>query len=113
MPYIERKLQQSLNILGRWCDENDLKCSSTKTMCAHVCQLRKQHLDPQLYLNCTPIPIIGKAKFLGLIFYSELSFIPHITSLKRRCTKFRDLIKVLSITTWGGGVLIESFLTFI
>ena len=36
-----------------------------------------------------------------LLFDSKLSFIPHITSLKSRCTKSLDLIKVLSNTTWG------------
>ena len=70
-------------------------------MCVHFCQLRKQHLDPQLYLYGTQIPTNGEAKFLGLIFDSKLSFIPHITSLKSRCTKSMDLIKVLSNTTWG------------
>ena len=101
MPSIEGKLQQSLNRLGRWCDENDFMFSPTKTMCVHFCQLRKQHLDPELYLNGTQIPIIGEAKFLGMLFDSKLSFIPHITSLKNRCTKSLDLIKVLSNTTWG------------
>ena len=94
---VGNKLQQSLNRLGRWCDENDFKFSPTKIMCVHFCQLRSHHLDPQLYLNGTQIPIIGETKFIGLI----LSFIPHITSLKGRCTKSLDLIKVLSNTTWG------------
>ena len=53
MPSFERKLQQSLNSLGRWCDENGFKFSPIKTMCVHFCQLRKQHLDPELYLNGT------------------------------------------------------------
>ena len=45
---------------------------------------------------------IGEAKFLGLIFESKLSFIPHITSLKSRWrTKSLDLTKVLYNTTWG------------
>ena len=100
MPSIERKLQQSLNRLGRWCDENGFKFSPTKTMCVHLCQLWKQHLDPELYLNGTQIPIFGEAKLLGLLF-SKLSFIPHITSLKSRCTKSLDLINVLSNNTWG------------
>ena len=70
-------------------------------MCVNFCQLRKQHLDPQLYLNGTQVPSIGEAKFLCLIFDSKLSFIPNITSLKSRCTKSLDIIKVLSNTTWG------------
>ena len=68
-------------------------------MCAHFCQLRKHHFDPQLYLNDTHIPIIGEAKCIGLIIYSKLSFIPHITFLKNRYTKSMDLLNVLSNTT--------------
>ena len=102
MPSIERKLQQSLNRLGRWCDKNGFKFLPTKTMCVHFCQLRKQHLYPELYLYGTQIPIIGEAKFIGMLF--ELSFIPHITFLKSRCTKSLDLIKVLSNTTWGADI---------
>ena len=94
MPSIERKLQQSLNRLGRWCDENGFKFTPTKTMCSFF-QLRKQHL----YLNGTQILFIGEAKFLGVLFDSKQSFIPHITSLK--FTKSLDLIKVLSNITWG------------
>ena len=105
IPSIERKLQQSLNRLGRWYDENGFKFSPTKTMRVHFCQLRTRHLYPQLYLNGTQIPTIGKAKFIGLIFDSKLSFIPHITSLKSRCTKSLDLIKVLSNTTWGADII--------
>ena len=70
MPSIERKLQQSLNRLGCWCDENDFKFSPTKTTCVNFYKLWKQHLDPQLYLNGTQIPIIGEAKFLVMFFDS-------------------------------------------
>ncbi len=101
MPSIERKLQQSLNRLSIWCDMNGFKFSPTKTMCVHFCQSRKLHDDPNLFLNGTQLPIIGEAKFLGLIFDSKLSFIPHINSLKTRCSKALDLIKVLSNTSWG------------
>ena len=70
------------------------------TLCVHFCQLRKLHLDPELYLNGTQILIIGEAKFIALLLDSKLSFIPHITSLKGRCTKSLDLINVVSNTTW-------------
>ena len=106
MPSIERKLQQSLNRLGRWCDENGFKLSPTKTMCVHFCQLQKKHLDPQLYLNGTQIPIIGEAKFLGLLFDSKLSLIPHITSLKSSAQSSWILFRVY-IILYGG--LIERF----
>ena len=63
--------------------------------CIHFSQLSKHNLNPQLYLYGTQILLIGKAKFLGLIFVSKLSFIPHITSLKSRCTKSLNLYLIL------------------
>ena len=58
-------------------------------------------MDQSYNINGTQIPIIGEVKFLGLIFDSKLSFIPHITSLKSICTRTLDLLNVLSNTTWG------------
>ena len=84
-------------------------------LCVSIfCQLRKQHLDPELYLNGTQIPIIGEAKFFCL-FDSKLSFIPHITSLKSGCTKSLDLIKMLSNTIWGADrkVLLRLYRAFL
>ena len=43
MPSVERKLQQSLNRLGRWSDEKGFKFSPMYTMCVHIGQLRKQN----------------------------------------------------------------------
>ena len=37
----------------------------------------------------------------SVLYLTQNSFIPHIASLKSRCTKSLDLIKVLSNTTWG------------
>ena len=47
----------------------------------------KIHLDPQLFLNGIPIPIVEKTKFLGLIFDRKLSFIPRLRYLKEKCLK--------------------------
>ena len=70
-------------------------------MFIYFCELRKQNLDHELFLNGTHIPIIGEAKLIDLLFDSKLSFNPHITFLRSRCTKCLDLIKILSNTTWG------------
>ena len=68
------------------------------------CQLQKQDLDHQLYLNGKQILIIGEVKFIGLLFDSKLSFIPYIISSMSWCTKLLDLIKVLSNTSWGADI---------
>jgi hypothetical protein len=38
---------------------------------------------------------------LGVIFYSNLNFVPHITMLKEKCMKALDVIKVVENTKWG------------
>ena len=102
MNTIERQLQGCLNKIQDWADRNGFRFSSTKTVCMHFCQKRKFHLDPDLSLNGTPIPIVTEAKFLGLIFDSKLSFRPHIDYLRRKCQKSLNLLKVVSKLDWGG-----------
>ncbi len=40
-------------------------------------------------------------KFLGLIFDTKLSFVPHIKYLKRGCLKVLAILRVLSSSEWG------------
>jgi len=82
---IEWHLQQCLSKLPYWADTNGFKFSSSKTVCIHFCRLRKLHLEPQLFLNGTPIPVVKETKFLGIIFNCKLSFLPHIQHLKYKC----------------------------
>ena len=77
MASIERQLQLCLNKIQNWADNNGFKFSKSKTMGIHFCQKRKHHNDPDLKLNGTPIKIVKEFKFLGVIFDSKLSFVPH------------------------------------
>ena len=101
MPTIERQLQSCLNRLQLWCDTNGFKFSTSKTVCMHFCQLRKPHSDPSLKLNNKEIPIVKQFKFLGLIFDSKLSFIPHLKYLKTKCSKAINILKVTGHYDWG------------
>ena len=101
MHTIERQLQQCLNKLQVWSDENGFKFSKSKTVCMHFCQKRKHHDDPDLTLDGNKIPVVQQTKFLGLIFDSKLSFIPHIKYLKDKCSKALNILRVLSHTDWG------------
>ena len=98
---IERHLQRCLNKLQEWADANGFKFSTSKTVCMHFCRLRKHHLDPELFLYGMPIPVVQEVKFLGLIFDSKLSFLPHIRYLKNKSTKALTLIRVVAHTSWG------------
>ena len=102
MKTIETKLQNNLNKIEKWTVENGFKFSMTKTSCVHFCQEHRLHLDPALKLYNNPIPIVDQAKFLGVIFDKKLSFIPHINTLKVKCQKALNVLKLLSHSDWGG-----------
>ena len=101
MHTIERQLQQVLNNLSKWSNENGLKFSKTKTKCMHFCQSRKLHLDPELTLDGVLTEVVPEFKFLGLLFDSKLSFIPHINYLSNKCQKALNLLRVVSSMDWG------------
>ena len=67
----------------------------------HLCNLRGVHPDPELYLDKTKIEVVSEFKFLGVIFDRKLSFLPHITALKKKCKKALNLLKVVAHSEWG------------
>ena len=67
----------------------------------HFCQSRKFHLDPDLTLDEVPIEVVPEFKFLGLLFDSKFSFIPHINYLSNKCQKSLNLLRVVSSMDWG------------
>ena len=71
---IERHLQRCLNKLQDWANTNWYKFSTTKKVCIHFCRLRELHPDPQLFLNGSPIPVVEKDQFLGIIFWQKTFF---------------------------------------
>jgi len=102
MPTIERQLQLNLNIIQKWTLENGFKFSKQKTVCMHFCHLRSNHPDPSLKIDNCQIKVVNETKFLGVLFDSKLSFIPHINALKAKCLKSMNLLKVVSKYNWGG-----------
>ena len=115
MHTIERQLQQVLYNLSKWSSENGFKFSKTKTKCMHFCQSRKLHLDPELTLDGIQIEVVPEFKFLGLLFDSKLSFIPHINYLSNKCHKALSLLRVVSSMDWGADrkVLLRLYRTLV
>ena len=70
MDIIERQLQQCLNKLQKWSNENGFKFSKSKTKCMHFCNLRGVHADPELFLDETKIKVVPEFRFLATIFSS-------------------------------------------
>ena len=48
------------------------------------------------------IHVVTEFKFLGVIFDTKLTFLPHINALKKKCKKALNLLKVVAHSEWGG-----------
>jgi hypothetical protein len=101
MNNIERQLQLCLNKIEKWAMENGFKFSSSKTRGMHFCNKRGLHPDPELKFYNSPIKIVSETKFLGLLFDSKLTFLPHIKMLKNKSLKALNIFKFVSSTDWG------------
>ncbi|GBL91053.1 hypothetical protein AVEN_184435-1 [Araneus ventricosus] len=101
MNLIERQLQNAVNKLVAWCNNNGHTISPAKSRCVHFCRKRNIHLDPVIHIQNVAIPIVDDIRFLGVIFDRKLTFLPHILHLRKRCERSLNILKVLSKTSWG------------
>ena len=86
--------------IGECCTANGFKFSSSKTVCLHFHNKRETLPDPDLYPYGKKIRVVRETKFLGVTFDQKLSFIPHLKTLKTKCMKALDIIKVVA-KEWG------------
>ena len=49
----------------------------------------------------SPIKIVPETKLLGLLFNSNLTFLPHIKMLKNKCLNALNILKCVFSTDWG------------
>ena len=101
MSAIERKLNICLEKLQELSNANGFRFSKKKKLSMHFCQSHKLHLDPSLYLDGEPVPVVKEHTFLGMIFDNKLNFIPHIQYLKAKCQKALNILKVALHYDWG------------
>ena len=67
----------------------------------HISQKRGLHLDPQLFLDKCPIPVVEETKFQGVVFDRRLSFVPHLKYVKKKALKALNILNVIGKTEWG------------
>ena len=101
MRLIERQLQTAVNNIVAWCEENGHTISASKCNCVHFCRKTGLHLDPEIKVRDSPIPVVNQVQFLGVTFDRKLTFLPHVLHLRKKCEKSLNILKVLSNTSWG------------
>jgi hypothetical protein len=97
---IERQLQLCLNKIEKWTMGNGFKFSSSKTVAKHFCNKRGLHPDSELKLYNSPIKIVPETKYVGLLFDSKLTFLPHIKMLENKSLKALNILQFMSNTDW-------------
>ena len=55
---------------------------NSKTVGLHICNELGPHADPALKLYNSPIKIVSVTIFVGLLFDSKITFLPHIKMVK-------------------------------
>ena len=61
----------------------------------------KWHLDPQLYLDKSLIPVVDETKCQVVIFDRKLYFVPHLKYIKMKGLKVLNISMVIGNTEWG------------
>lgn len=97
----ERQLQMTINRMTKWADQNGFKFSTEKTVVVCFSQRRGLFPDPSLHLAGAVLPVRAEHRFLGVTFDKKLTFGSHIKSLRLRCQKKLNIMRVLSHKSWG------------
>ena len=100
LDFILHKMQNSLNKLVEWCDLNGFKISKEKTV-AVLFTHRRDHIDGILRINGSPVKVERKAKFLGIVFDSRLTWNDHVNYVVEKCKKRLNLLRAISGNSWG------------
>ncbi|GBN43237.1 hypothetical protein AVEN_81854-1 [Araneus ventricosus] len=101
MHTLESQLQIAIDNILSWCERNGHTVSPSKTCVVHFCRKRNLHPDPDLHIRNQSIPVVNEVRFLGIIFYRKLTFLSHISHLRKKCERLLNMLKVLSNTSWG------------
>ena len=99
----QRKIQLAINRINEWSKSAGLKLSSSKTssMIFYKRKPRNETLDLHLMLDNNVIPVKDEQKFLGMLWDSRLTWVPHLRNLKERCKKTLNVMAFLSSRKYG------------
>ena len=80
-------LQDNIDSMVRWCEENKLMLNVTKCMCVTYTRGTVDALPPSYVLSGVDLPCSASVRDLGVLFDSHLSFVPHIDEVCARASR--------------------------
>ncbi|XP_072384622.1 uncharacterized protein [Diabrotica undecimpunctata] len=107
-------LQNTLNNLHNWSTKIGVKFSSGKSKVINFSRRYHTH-PPLLHLNGSPLQVVDKHKFLGVIFDKRLTWRDQIQNTKTNCLNRINILKTLAHHQWGAEekVLLRIYRTLI
>lgn len=96
---IKQHLNNALKKLEAYFSYLNLNISASKSKV--VCFGKKRNTNFQLYYDNNCIPIVTEAKFLGVTFTNNLSWIKYVDYLVCRASKAFNILKTLCRIYWG------------
>lgn len=103
---VQNNLQMSLNVINKWCVNNNMMLNPLKTKCMVIATASKHRMlmnnsiNLKLSLDGVEIEIVKQQKVLGITIHDTLSWKPHITnvcsSINRKIILLKRLIYYLN-----------------
>lgn len=97
----ETILQETVNKISTWSQQNGFRFSTDKTKAVHFCRVRNCDHHLNITLNNVNLLRDTKVRYLGLIFDQKLKWKDHINQLKHACFSKINLLKKLCSTHYG------------
>lgn len=97
----QKALQFAINTAVEWFDEKGFEVCSPKTKILHCCRAHKSCRPLNFSIAGMNIEIVDKARILGFIFDSKLTWKDMITNRKAQALKVVRFIEMVGRIKWG------------
>lgn len=99
---VERKLEEALNLMGKYYKENSLKPNPAKTqVCAFHLNTHKARKKLNVSWEGQVLEHTEKAKYLGVVLDRTLTYKDHCRNTRQKVTARNSLLRKLAGSKWG------------
>ena len=89
------QLQNDLDDLGAWCDDNDMLPKPEKCHIMHICNLRNEPVFPNFLLKGEPLNVTDSMKLLGVTLQSNLNWDVQVSQMISKASRRMYMLYVL------------------